>query len=133
MRPEKKIDTDQVRDMAAEFCTQEEIAIDMGFDRKMFSRRKDVQAAFIEGKNKAKTSLRSKMWEAVNKNNDRVMMLFLAKNELGYRDNPEPKEADDSTVSKANKQIISLADLINHPVPERKLEVIEAEVESGSA
>ena len=133
MRPAKNIDLDQVRDMAGEFCTQEEIATDMGFDRKMFSRRKDVLAAFNEGKNGAKMSLRHKMWEAVQLNSDRVMMLFLAKNELGYRDNPEPKEADDNTVSKANKQIISLADLINHPVPERKLEVIEAEVESGSA
>lgn len=133
MRPQKKIDLDQIRDMAGEFCTQEEIATDMGFDRKLFSRRKDVQDAFNEGKNGAKMSLRHKMWEMVQTNGDRVMMLFLAKNELGYRDNPEPKEADDHTVEKANKQIISLADLINHPVPERKLEVIEAEAEGGSA
>lgn len=54
------------------------------------------------------------------------MMLFLAKNELGYRDNPEPKDTDDGTVEKANKQIESLASLINNPVPERKMETMEA-------
>ena len=120
-----KIDLQQVEDMAAEFCTQEEIAMDMGFDRTIFQRRMDVRAAFLRGKNSAKTSLRHMLWVSA-KNGDRAMLLFLAKNELGYRDNPEPKEADDDTVQKANEQIVSLADMINKPVKERTMEEVEA-------
>lgn len=124
MRPKIKIDLEQVEDMAAEFCTQEEIAEDMGFDRTIFHRREDVRAAFLRGKNAAKISLRHMMFMAA-KNGDKTMMIFLSKNELGYQDKPEIKETDDKVVEKSNKQIESLAQLINNPVPERKLEDIE--------
>ena len=120
-----KIDLEQVEDMASEFCTQEEIAMDMGFDRNVFHRRADVRAAFLRGKNAAKMSLRHMMWNAA-KGGDRTMMIFLSKNELGYQDKPEPKETDSNTVQKANQQIIALADLINKPVKERTLEAMEA-------
>ena len=123
-RKKLEIDLQQVEEMAEEFCTQEEIAMDMGFERTLFHRRVDVASAFARGKNAAKMSLRHMMWNAA-RGGDRVMMLFLAKNELGYRDNPEPKETSDDTVAKANKQIVALADLINKPVPERKLEALE--------
>lgn len=97
-----EIDLEQVEDMASEFCTQEEIAEDMGFDRIMFHRRKDVRSAFIRGKNSAKMSLRHMMYNAA-KGGDKTMMIFLAKNELGYRDQPQeevqqeevPKIVDD--------------------------------------
>lgn len=127
-RPRREIDLEQVEDMASEFCTQEEIARDMGFERTMFHRRKELGEAFERGKNTAKMSLRHMMWNAA-RSGDRVMMLFLAKNELGYRDNPEPKEADDKVVENSNKQMVSLANLINKPVPERKLEDMEATME----
>ena len=129
-RPRKEIDLDQVEMMAEEFCTQEEIATDMGFERTMFNRREDVQAAFQRGKNTAKMSLRHLMWIGA-KGGDRSLIMFLAKNELGYKDNPEPKEANDDTVAKANKQIIALADLINNPVKTRTLESIEAGGDKG--
>ena len=125
MPAKKEIDIELVEDMASEFCTQEEIATDMGFERTVFHRRKDVREAFLRGKNTAKMSLRHAMWNSA-KSGDRSMMIFLAKNELGYRDNPEPKQTDDSIVEQTNKQIVSLADLINKPVPERKLEDVEA-------
>ena len=128
MRPPKEIDLEQIEDMASEFCTQEEIAVDMGFARTLFVRRKDVLAAFEKGKNNAKMSLRHMMWNAA-KSGDKTMMIFLSKNELGYQDKPEPKEADDKVVEKANKQIVSLAQLINKPRPERKLEDIEADMD----
>lgn len=124
-RPKKEIDLALVEEMAEEFCTQEEIAMDMGFERTVFHRRKDVQDAFLRGKNTAKMSLRHLMWNAA-KSGDKTMMIFLSKNELGYQDKPEPKEADDKVVEKTNKQIESLANLINHPVPERTLEAVEA-------
>ena len=57
--------------------------------------------------------------------------MFLAKNELGYQDKPEAKEAPDSTIEKTNKQIESLASLINNPVPERTLETIEGDGNDG--
>ncbi len=75
--------------MASEFCTMEEIAQDMGFDRKTFYNRSDVMTAFQNGRNNAKMSLRHMMYSQA-KAGDRTMMIFLAKNELGYRDNPEP-------------------------------------------
>ena len=129
-RPKKEIDLEQVEEMAAEFCTQDEIAEDMGFERTVFHRRKEVGAAFQRGKNAAKISLRHLMWNMA-RGGDKTMTIFLAKNELGYQDRPEPKEADDKTVDKTNKQILSLAELINHPVPERTLEAMEAPAESG--
>lgn len=89
MANKKEIDLSQIEEMAAEFCTQEEIARDMGFDRTMFHRREDIAAAFETGKNTAKTSLRHMMFLSA-KDGDRTMMIFLAKNELGYKDNPEP-------------------------------------------
>ena len=132
MRTKMKIDLEQVEDMAAEFCTQEEIAEDMGFDRTIFHRREDVRAAFLRGKNAAKISLRHMMYMAA-KQGDKTMMIFLSKNELGYQDKPEPKDAKDDTVEKSNKQIMSLADLINKPVPERKLEDMEAAPSGGES
>ena len=89
------IDLEQVEEMAAEFCTQDESADDMGFERTLFHRRKDVRSAFLRGKNSAKMSLRHMMYNAA-RSGDRTMMIFLAKNELGYKDNPDgPGETDD--------------------------------------
>ena len=91
----KEIDLEQVEEMAAEFCTQDEIATDMGFERTLFHRRKDVRLAFENGKNSAKTSLRHMMFNAA-KSGDRSVLIFMAKNELGYRDSPpeEPAQND---------------------------------------
>lgn len=91
------IDLTQVEEMAGEFCTQEEISLDMGFERHLFQKRKDVKEAFNRGYNNAKTSLRHMMFLAA-RGGDRTMMVFLAKNELGYRDNPEPKEEEKDKV-----------------------------------
>ena len=132
MRTKMNIDLEQVEEMAAEFCTQEEIAEDMGFDRTIFHRRKDVRSAFLRGKNAAKISLRHMMYLAA-KQGDRTMMIFLSKNELGYQDRPEPKETNDNVVEKSNKQIESLANLINNPVKERKLEDIEASMDDDDS
>ena len=84
--------------MAAEFCTQEEIAQDMGFDRTTFQNRPDVLAAFRNGKNMAKMPLRHMMYNQA-KSGDRTMMIFLAKNELGYKDNPEPMDEGNDKVT----------------------------------
>lgn len=92
------VDLDQVEEMASEFCTQEEIADDMGFDRTVFHRRKDVRFAFLRGKNSAKMSLRHMMYNAA-RSGDRTMMIFLAKNELGYKDNPDPEHAEEDKVT----------------------------------
>ena len=92
MKTRKKIDLTQVEDMAAEFCTQEEIADDMGFERTLFRTRVDVSAAFERGKNTANMSLRHMMYNAA-RGGDRTMMIFLAKNELGYADAPKADPA----------------------------------------
>lgn len=88
MRTKKAIDLGQIEEMASEFCTQEEIARDMHFNRSLFTRRKDVKDAFEQGKNGAKMSLRHFLFRAA-KSGDRAVLIFLAKNELGYRDNPK--------------------------------------------
>lgn len=130
MRPRKEIDLEQVEEMAEEFCTQEEIALDMGFERTMFHRRKDIQAAFLRGKNTARMSLRHMMWNAA-KGGDKTMMIFLSKNELGYQDRPEPKQADDETADRSNKQFMELANMIKKPVKPRKLEEVTDDSEDA--
>lgn len=117
MKTRKKIDLTQVEDMAAEFCTQEEIADDMGFERTLFRTREDVSAAFERGKNTAKMSLRHMMYNAA-RCGDRTMMIFLAKNELGYADAPK---ADPANLEKRDVEDLSpLADLLNGKQPETK-------------
>lgn len=99
MKTPKEIDLEQVEEMASEFCTQDEIAEDMGFNRSLFTRRKDVRSAFFKGYNAAKTSLRHMMYNAARQG-DRTTMIFLAKNELGYRDNPMPVVLDNNQDNK---------------------------------
>ena len=93
MPRKKDIDIEQVEEMASEFCTQEEIALDMGFSRMVFSRRAEVRDAFERGKNAARMSLRHMMYNAA-RTGDRSVMIFLAKNELGYKDNPDMVVSD---------------------------------------
>ena len=76
--------------MAKEFCTQEEIARALGFDKSAFAGRAEVAAAYRRGRNAARMSLRHMMYDAARGGNT-TMMIFLAKNELHYRDNPEPR------------------------------------------
>ena len=87
-RRNKDFDLEQVEEMASEFCTQDEIAEDMGFERTLFNRRPEIGEAFQRGKNSAKMSLRHMMYNAA-RSGDRTMMIFLAKNELGYADAPK--------------------------------------------
>lgn len=55
-----------------------------------------------------------------------AMAIFLGKNMLGQSDEPSPLD-DGETLARANAQTLALADLINHPAPERTMEEIEAE------
>lgn len=113
-KPKKRVDLEQVEEMAAEFCTQEEIADDMGFERTLFRTREDISAAFVRGKNSAKMSLRHMMYNAA-RSGDRTMMIFLAKNELGYADTPK---ADASNMDKRDIEDLNpLADLLNGKEP----------------
>ena len=114
-KPKKKVDLEQVEEMAAEFCTQEEIADDMGFERRLFHTREDIKAAFERGKNNAKMSLRHMMYNAA-RSGDRTMMIFLAKNELGYADAPK---ADTNNLEKKDIEDLNpLADLLNGKEPQ---------------
>lgn len=110
MRRKKDIDLQQVEEMAEEFCTQEEIATDMGFNRELFRRREDVMSAFERGKNSAKMSLRHMMYNAARAG-DRTMMIWLSRNELGYTDSPKN---DPAAIEKRDIEDLSpLADLLN--------------------
>lgn len=107
MKTPKDIDLEQVEEMAAEFCTQDEIAEDMGFNRSLFTRRKDVRSAFFKGYNAAKTSLRHMMYSAARQG-DRTTMIFLAKNELGYRDNPAPLIIENNQDNKPKDNLLQV-------------------------
>lgn len=116
-RKKKEIDLAQVEEMAAEFCTQEEIADDMGFERRLFHTREDVSAAFLRGKNNGKMSLRHMMWNMARAG-DRTMAIFLAKNELGYADAPR---SDPANIEKRDIEDLNpLADLLNGKTPAEK-------------
>ena len=124
-KPKKQVDLEQVEDMASEFCTQEEIADDMGFERTLFHTREDIKAAFQRGKNSAKMSLRHMMYNAA-RGGDRTMMIFLAKNELGYADAPKQEIGSDKhDVEDLNP----LADLLNGKQPEQTEESPEGDPE----
>ena len=115
-RKKEIIDIAQVEEMAAEFCTQEEISKDMGFSRMVFTRRADVREAFERGKNTAKMSLRSMMFNAA-RSGDRTMMIWLSRNELGYSDNPKN---DANNIEKRDIEDLNpLADLLNGKQPEQ--------------
>ena len=107
MRKKKDIDLEQVEEMASEFCTQAEIAQDLGFERTLFRTREDVSAAFNRGKNGAKMSLRHMMFNAA-RSGDRTMMIFLAKNELGYCDKPEPLHEENEENDSVNPLLEAL-------------------------
>lgn len=117
-RAKKPIDLQQVEEMSSEFCTQDEIASDMGFSTDLFTTREDVREAFTKGKNQAKMSVRHQLFNHMMSGNLTAAM-FLAKHELGYRDNVDPKEEKKEDL---NAQALAIGALIANAVQTRTIE-----------
>ncbi len=84
-RPKLNIDLDDVRELAAEGNTQEDIADLLGFSRSTFRTRKDVKDAYNDGMADLRSSLRH--WQVLAaKNGDTKMLIWLGKNLLKQKD-----------------------------------------------
>ena len=87
-RRKKEIDLEKLENMASFACTQEEIAKEMGFERTLFTTRKDVKEAYANGFNKAKTRLRVAQFKAATAGNT-TMMIWLGRQYLGQKESFE--------------------------------------------
>lgn len=85
-RPPIPIDDEQVEALAGINCTMEEIATVLGCSVDTISRR--FAEAVKRGREQGRSSLRRYMWEKVKEGNV-VMMIWLSKQILGYRDRTE--------------------------------------------
>jgi hypothetical protein len=93
-RPREEIDTDMLMKLAQIQCTVAEIAYCMGVDKTtLYRTHKDAIEA---GREMGKMRLRRSMWQNAIENNNVVMQIFLSKNVLGMKDNPDV-DVDDAT------------------------------------
>ena len=91
-RPEIKIDLKLLEVLCGLQCTDEEIADGLGISVDTIGRRKkdekgDFCGVYKKAKSLGKISLRRKLWRHADKSP--AAAIFLAKNLLGYQDNPE--------------------------------------------
>lgn len=95
-RPQKEIDVEKLRSLAAIHCTDEEIASVLQISVDTLARRKKDDPVVLEalegGRNQGKASLRRLQWEAAKKGNPAIL-IFLGKNILKQRDKFEDDDA----------------------------------------
>lgn len=82
-RPKKQIDPEQVENLAAIHCTNEEIAAALGCSADTLTRR--FADRIKKGKARGRASLRRKQWELAQKGNA-TMLIWLGKQLLGQSD-----------------------------------------------
>lgn len=104
-RPKKIIDLEQIREMASEFCTQEEISRDMGFSRSLFLRRKDIKDAYESGMLSGRASLRHYQFLLARSGNYQ-MLIWLGKQ---YLDQKEPINKDEAVITEVPRVVVTLA------------------------
>ena len=117
-------------------CTQQEICDFLDVDHKTLTRwckrtyKKEYSQVYAEKKSGGKISLRRLQFRLAEKS--AAMAIFLGKNILGQSDTPVP-DASDEMAQRANEQIISLASLINAPLPSRELPVFNNAANGGDS
>ena len=84
-RPPKEIDFDKVEQMAAQGCTQEDIAGELGVAYSTLKSREEFSARHKKGADCLRNSLRSRA-VAMAEQGDKTMLIFLLKNFCGMRD-----------------------------------------------
>lgn len=125
-RPRKEIKKLEFEKLCAMQCTQQEICDFLEVDHKTLTRwckrtyKKEYSQVYAEKKSGGKISLRRLQFRLAEKS--AAMAIFLGKNILGQSDNPV-LDADEEMAQRANEQIISLASLINAPLPSREIPV----------
>lgn len=94
MPKRKAIDPDQVVKLAAINCSYAEIAAVLGCDPSTLTRR--FAQAIEKGRDQGRSSLKRKMWETAMQGNV-VMMIWLSKQMLGYKEPKVELGADTTT------------------------------------
>jgi hypothetical protein len=87
-RPEKTIDLEEVRRLAAIMCTQMEIAAVLGVDVSTLKRREGFALVYKDGQDEGKMSLRRAMFKSAL-GGSYVMQIWLSKQHLGMKDKNE--------------------------------------------
>lgn len=82
----KVIDKEQIYKLASIQCTNEEIALIVGCSVNHLAKK--YKNIIAQGKESGKRSLRRAMWEKAL-NGDTRAQIFLSKQTLGFKDNPE--------------------------------------------
>lgn len=93
-RPRKKIDLDDVRSLAAECNSQEEIAKVLGINIDTIHNRKDIHEAWEEGHAMMKLNLRHWQFESAKSGNVQ-MLIWLGKQYLGQKESVSMEMTDD--------------------------------------
>lgn len=123
-RPMKQIDKVQFEKLCALQCTEEEICGFLDVTDKTLEKwcQKEYKAHFSEvfrqKRGVGKVSLRRSQWRLAEKNAN--MAIWLGKQYLGQRDMPQ-----ENTTETQNNDMQTLADLLQHPVPNRDIKDFE--------
>lgn len=117
-RPKKQIDYETVKKLASIMCTQEEIANHLELNVRTLQRDEEFSRIYKTAQETGKMSLRRAQFESAIKNRSVTMQIWLGKQYLGQRENPET----DKEIEELNNNIIKISELLNNPKEERKEE-----------
>lgn len=117
-RPKFQIDYEAVRKLSSIQCTQQEIASFLGCSTDTLQRDAEFCDIYKKGLENGKMSLRRIQFKHAEKNAS--MAIFLGKQYLGQRDNPEIQIEN----ANINESLLNIAKLINNPVKIRTEEDI---------
>ena len=92
-RPKKEIDYKTVEKLASIHCTQEEIADYMNISVRTLQRNAEFCRIYKRGLSLGKSSLRRMQWKKAEEGNT-TALIWLGKQMLGQRDNPEVDQTD---------------------------------------
>lgn len=77
---------EQIRALSGMNCSWDEIAAVLYRSKSTLEKNKDCKAAFREGKDHGKASLKKAMFDSAVKNGNVTMMIWLSKILLGYKE-----------------------------------------------
>ena len=128
-RPYKEINKREFEKLCALQCTQQEICDFFGIDHKTLTKwcertyGLDYSQVYEEKKSGGKISLRRLQFRLAEKS--AAMAIFLGKNILGQRDFPDPGVSREAAAL-AERQMQTLADMINNPLEDVDIGVLSA-------
>lgn len=126
-RPKREIDKEEFEKLCALQCTEREICYFFNVTDKTLNAwcrrtyRQGFSEVYAHAREPGLVSLRASQFKLAKKSAS--MAQFLGKNYLGQRDNPIVEE----TLDKINANMQALANLINTPAPNRRIEELTDE------